>query len=170
MASKLAGLDADYKAWYNKGWRSPSRAAAAWTTVTPSTPRRPGTTAIWMPPPPGRSGTWPSAGRTSSPAALSMTPRGSLSTSCGRLSPLWPPWRSTPSSSLSSPQEPQQCICEDRRWLVNEANPKLGRGVITELFATSASDPAGAQAEANKVLGHDYTWVPKGHGFQAVLS
>jgi hypothetical protein len=55
---------------------------------------------------------------------------------------------------------------KDRNWVLVISRP----GGISEhihLYGTHANDPQGAQEAANRHLGEDYTWEPRGTGFQA---
>lgn len=69
--------------------------------------------------------------------------------------------------SLAPPRNPNSTSARDRRWTVIIAH--AGQADYIELYGTRASDPEGAQAAANQRLDRDFTWVPKGHGFQADL-
>jgi hypothetical protein len=69
--------------------------------------------------------------------------------------------------SLAPPRNPHSQSARDRRWTVIIAHQ--GQARYIELYGTRATDPEGAQAEANRILERSFTWSPRGTGFLADL-
>jgi hypothetical protein len=65
---------------------------------------------------------------------------------------------------LAPPKNPHSTSARDRRWILNLADIQRGQGQVVELYGTREGDPKGAKAEANRVLGHRFAWVTRGHG------
>lgn len=70
--------------------------------------------------------------------------------------------------SLVPPRNPNSNSAEDRRWHVIVSHG--GMAEYTQLYGPRVDDAKAAQAEANRVLERNFTWIAKGKGFQADLT
>jgi hypothetical protein len=66
---------------------------------------------------------------------------------------------------LGPPRQAGSTDRKARNWTLVVGRPWGAHHI--SLYGTHANDPQGAQAAANKELGEEYNWVPRGTGFQA---